>query len=289
MKLFEKIKKTGGKREIRLFGIKIIEYQKNKNDILTDGIFEYETLPISKLHQSIEKTNEKITLIYPAYYQNDNHESFYQILKEYDKLSDEIKERLKIIIVDDCSKHPLTLPNLNINITLLRINVDIPWNNSGARNLGACFADTRKIILADIDWFFPEETLNVLINSDVPNDTFVVFNSCILNNNVERTSVHPNTYCVLKHTFFKYGGYDEKFCGFYGEDIFFRKNIMRKNAKFMRLSSKIINNFKYEEHFLSRDLNKIRKILTKNPNIQHSGKILQFPWSFVDEKFYVKK
>ncbi len=293
MKIFKKIRKNNGRREIYFFGLKVLSYKKHllaswRNYDLSTGIIDYKTLPITPLPQK-KKCKDKLTIVYPVYYDCDNHDSFVQVLKEYEAFDDSIKERLKIIIVDDGSKHPVSLPDVNLDVSLLRVRVNIPWNNSGARNLGACYADTEKIILADIDWIFPPETLQTCLDADIDDNTFVVFESYRSDRKTWYNSVHPSLYCVKKQTFFKYGGYDESFCGFYGEDLFYRKHIMRNGAQFIRPQLKCYNNFKYNEHSLSRNLDKIKKILSKDENRAHSGKILQFPWIFVEEKFYKKE
>lgn len=286
MKILTKKKYDNGKREIYLFNKKIFSYTNWKKYNIDYGIINYADLPITDLQLSNKTYEEKITIIYPVYYEHNNHEFFINRLKEYESFSEDIKRRLKIIIVDDCSKYPITLPDVNLNITLLRIDKNIYWNNSGARNLGACFADTEKIILADIDWLIPEESLKKCLENEIADNTFIVFESYFPDGSTKGT-VHPNIYCTQKATFLKYGGYNETFCGFYGEDIFYRKKLLLNKVVFIRPNLKIIGLAEGgKEHSLSRDVTKAKKLLANNPDLSNVGNILQYKWHFVEERGY---
>ena len=166
---------------------------------------------------------------------------------------------------------------------LLGVDKNIKWNNPGARNLGACFADTEKIILADIDWLIPQATLQICLEKEIPNNSFIVFE------NPARGSVLPNIYCTKKQTFLRYGGYNESYRGFYGDDIFHRRKLLQNNVSFIRPNLKVIglkDKILLDEHFLSRDLTKAKKVLAKNPDLSNTGNILQYPWHFEQEREY---
>ena len=53
-------------------------------------------------------------------------------------------------------------PDLPLNLTWIRIREDIAWNQPGARNLGAVYAKSDKILITDLDHEFPEATLRAL-------------------------------------------------------------------------------------------------------------------------------
>ena len=286
MKILTKKKYDNGKREIYFLNRKIFSYTNWKKYDINYGLINYANLPEVELKTIKNSADEKITIIYPVYYEHNNKDSFVNRIKEYDNYSQDTKKRLKIIIVDDCSKYPITIPDVNLNITLLRIDKNIQWNNSGARNLGACYADTEKIILADIDWLIPEENIDICLNSQIPDNSFVVFESYFPDGTTKGT-IHPNIYCTKKQTFLKYGGYNEKFCGFYGEDIFFRKKLLKNDVTFIRPKLKIIGLAEgLKEHSLSRNIEKAQKLLAKNIRINNEGNILQYKWHFVEERQY---
>lgn len=288
MKLLKINKFENGKREVYFLNRKIYSYVNQKKYNVNFGLLNYADLPVSNLEMADNLESEQITIVYPVYYEHNDKAPFYKRIKEYENFSENIKQRLKIIIVDDCSKYPIEIPNVNLNIILLRIEKNIKWNNSGARNLGACFADTEKIILADIDWLIPEDSLSACINAKIQDDTFVVFESYFPDGTTKGT-VHPNIYCTKKQTFLKYGGYNEMFCGFYGEDIFFRKKLLKNNVNFIRPKLKIIGLAEgLKEHSLSRNTDKAKKLLAHNIDINNCGNILKYNWHFVSKTEYKK-
>jgi hypothetical protein len=55
----------------------------------------------------------------------------------------ELMKKLHFILIDDCSDSKANLKiNFPINLTLLRVTDNIPWNQPGAKNLGFKFAKT---------------------------------------------------------------------------------------------------------------------------------------------------
>jgi len=54
------------------------------------------------------------------------------------------------VLVDDGSPTPVTLPpDLDLNVLFLRIPDDVPWNHAAARNLGAVYARSDKLLLTE--------------------------------------------------------------------------------------------------------------------------------------------
>ena len=81
-----------------------------------------------------------------------------QLLRRYASYSGDLLDRLQFLIVDDGSPIPVTLPaDLDLNVLLLRIPGDVPWNHAAARNLGAVYARSDKLLLTDVDHEFPQE------------------------------------------------------------------------------------------------------------------------------------
>ena len=284
MKIFTKKKYPTGKREIYIFGIKIFSYINWKKYQKLYGISDYNLLPYTTNYDIDDNKYPIISIIYPVYYTHNNFEYFIELLKKYEKFSLEIKQQFEIIVIDDCSKYPISLPNVNLNITLLKINKDIAWNNSGARNLGACYASTPKIFLTDLDWFIPETTLKACIDIKLKNNDIIVFER---RKTIDSPSmrVHPNVYCMNKKTFFNLNCYDEDFCGIYGEDLFYRKYIMEHGAHFININKPIIGeNVLLNEHNLSRNDKAIKKKLSKMDKFIHKKQILKFPWEYVNSQ-----
>lgn len=99
--------------------------------------------------------------------------------------------------------------------------------------------------------------------------------------------VPPNIFALNKNTYMNFNGYDEYYCGFYGEDIPFRKRLTRLGINFIRTEEEIIMNETQAEHSLSRDLSKLEDAMLKSPSVDRINKpMLDFPWHFVETKRY---
>jgi len=73
-------------------------------------------------------------------------------------------KKLHFILIDDCSDSKADLKiNFPINLTLLRITDNIPWNQPGAKNLGFKFAKIDWIFTSDIDHVLQPEMCGKLI------------------------------------------------------------------------------------------------------------------------------
>lgn len=272
---------------VRIFGREIFSF---KTFNLMEGIIEYNNMPFTEDFEKDLSIHPKLSIVYPVYYTHNNFQDFENLIEKYNQFSDEIKSQIEIIFVDDCSKYPIKLPKAKLNMTLLRIEKDIPWNNSGARNLGACYATTPKLALMDADWFIPESTMEFLINVKLKdNEIMPLAYSYSKDEKAPPDGVHPNLYCLNKHTFFNLNCYDENWCGFYGEDIFYRKYIMTKNVIFKISKMPVYNNRddqRQESHNLSRNTRTLKNRLKKMKKLEHKKEILKFPWVYVESYSY---
>ena len=287
MKLFERKKYDNAKREIYFCGLKVLSYVNWKRYKLCYGIIDYNNLPITENILYEKSLSPVISIIYPVYYSHNNFENFISLIKRYEGYSSETKAKIEIIIVDDCSKYPISLPESNLNISLLRIEKDIPWNNSGARNLGACFASSSRLVMMDADWFLPEETLLKCIEIKLSNNDMIPL-KWVKNLGEKSVDTHPNIFCLNKQTFFKYNCYDEAWCGFYGEDLFFRRYLHSNGINFIIIDNPILphgkNYITNDSHNLSRNVELARKKLARMKILKHNKVILNFPWAVIETK-----
>jgi hypothetical protein len=201
-------------------------------------------------------------------------------LEQYDSMPIDLKKRFRIILIDDCSPKQIILPRVNLNMTLLRVLEDIPWNQNGARNLGICYATTNKIFLTDIDHFIHQSTVEFAEHIQLAINE-VYFFKRIKNNEQIRT--HPNTFLIKKDFFMRMNLYDEDFVGNYGhDDTFIRTFSFVKHNAIVQYSDLAIEVYQQKEHNLLRDT-KINMEKLKNKNGEHSKIILRFPWEFIEE------
>lgn len=112
-------------------------------------------------------TPAPLTLICP-YYRNA------AMLAEQVRVWNDYPEGIRIIVVDDGSPEPAleiiragAEQGLLDRLELYRIDVDIPWNRGGARNLGALQTETTWLMHIDIDHVLPVESAQALLQADV--------------------------------------------------------------------------------------------------------------------------
>ena len=98
----------------------------------------------------------------------------------------------------------------------------MPWNHAAARNLGAVYARSDKLLLTDVDHEFPEDTLQRMLDLGELRRTMYMFYR--LDERGAPTRRHLNTFLLSRGRYFELFGYDEEFCGHYGlEDDLFRR------------------------------------------------------------------
>jgi len=138
-------------------------------------------------------------------------------------------------------------------IELYRINVDIPWNREGARNLGAHVATTDWIVQLDIDHILPADAAAALLDflnpakraqhaaplHDCSALTWYRFprwrrgradetrKKDRIPDDCEYGEIHPHvdSYLVRREIYWKTGGYDEDYAGALGGGNMFLRRL----------------------------------------------------------------
>ncbi len=157
-----------------------------------------------------------ITVVIP-YYRNPKMLQFQ--IENWLTWDDFILDRVKFIIVDDGSPEPLELePGNTLNIKVARIEENIPWNFSGAKNLGVHLCTTEWFLLHDIDYVFDREAMRGVIQLDRSNKERFFRFRCVMHNSgkLKRKDHHPiSSFFCNTNTFWLAGGHDEDFSGHY--------------------------------------------------------------------------
>ena len=163
----------------------------------------------------------------------DNPEYLEQVLDTLQQCPD---ERLKLIVVDDCSDvSPIELINARSDsrISLYRITEDLGFNSHGARNLAMKETTTEWNLLVDID-FKVENIQNIIeqIENEELEPTIPHFFSVILSyrevpDDTARVSV--NDFLITKTAYWKQGGYDPEFFGWHHGDRAFLHRLVGNN------------------------------------------------------------
>lgn len=171
---------------------------------------------------------EKLQLVYPYY---ENPGMLREQLTVWSEWPKELADRVTIILVDDGSqKDPAepvvraALPHFPLPlIRLYRVLINIPWNQNGAHNLGFHVADDGWCLSTDIDHIVTAAQLNTILALPVNKDCYYTFGRRRVSDMSTVFKRHPNSWLLTKELYWKSGGYDEDFAGFYGSDSQFRK------------------------------------------------------------------
>jgi hypothetical protein len=163
-----------------------------------------------------------------AYY--NNHEMLAKQLEWITRWSPELLKSLEFVIIDDGSVEKPAKPeiflNMPLRLVLYRISSDIPWNQDAARNIGAAKAAYDRLLFIDIDHLLTEELIGLLLKDGLAPDVVYRFpRKSAVDGSV--LDPHVNSFMCHRDTFWKAGGYDETFRGFYGSDYYFLQDLGR--------------------------------------------------------------
>lgn len=155
---------------------------------------------------------------------------------------------VRIVLVDDGSPEPArevlaahASPGLLERLSLYRIEVDIPWNRGGARNLGTHVAETDWIVHVDIDHVLPAELARKLLDFDAFRRRWYRFQRFRVGradetrrkdkipDELEFGKIHPHidSYLCTRELYWEAGGYNEDFSGCLGGGTDFLKRMER--------------------------------------------------------------
>jgi hypothetical protein len=148
-----------------------------------------------------------------------------------------------ILIVDDGSPVPLNLDWPNV--TVIRIEEDIPWNMSAANNRGfAALPEDAVILRMDIDhWIGPGMLEQMKGWAElIETKTLVKFERLVHRpDGAMITPSPPNIYLARVKDLIEAGGYDERFVGHYGhEDTELMWRLKKKGFTFATLRNEYV-------------------------------------------------
>lgn len=150
----------------------------------------------------------KFTVIHPYYEGAAAIATHFGCWAEYPP---EFLENLQLIFVDDGSPtQPLekALPKkTNIDLSAFKIDIDIPWNDGGARNLGAHFAKADWMIMLDLDKRLPVEEMRKLWNMKLDPKCFYKFF------HAGPKGSYANQIIINRELYMSLGGYNEDHSG----------------------------------------------------------------------------
>ncbi len=155
------------------------------------------------------------------------------------------QERVQIILVDDGSqKYPAaevlkTASIPQIPISLYRIEEDIPWNHGGARNLAFKEVGEGWVLLTDLDHVLPPESVSTLLSALLQDGNVYTPARYRMKGVLDWEEIHrhSDSFILTREMFWKVGGFDEDFSGYWnGVSHPFRK-ALRREVEFTDLNN----------------------------------------------------
>ena len=197
-----------------------------------------------------------------------------------------LRAQIEFIVVDDYSDEPLQLPECKINLTLLRIEDDIPWNQPGCRNLAAVIATAPWLLFFDADNVLAPFGFDLMLRGldQIPKKCLYTFGRI---EDGKIASSHVNTFLVQRDAFFAAGPYDEDFCGHYGYDDIMLRNLWKKSVGEERYIADIMfQQLSIATQSLDRDLQANRNLLIKkiNQGLPRPKGMTRFQWSIAERR-----
>jgi len=243
-----------------------------------------------------DKSYINLTYITHFYINQDNIDSVVNLLRYYEKFDPWILDQVQFVIVDDGSPINYEIPEFDLNLTWLRINEDISWNQGGARNLGVVYAKSDNIFMSDLDWRINEQSFKFMLSKkNLGRKIYKVREK-------GRKKGHSNMWFMSRARFFRFYGYDEQFSGGHGgEDYFFFK-IQQYNGsifKYMPYECYAENRTRIKELDNKKSYHSLKRDSTRNdligekvknemklygPERGHSRIFLNFTWEVLLQK-----
>lgn len=180
-----------------------------------------------------------ITLVYSYY---NSPMMLERHLFEWSGYSPAVKSQLRAIIVDDGSQVAPAAPHLRdpgFPVELYRIKQNLKWNVAGARNLGMHVAPDGLCLISDIDHLLgvydaerliqtmsPSPCLTVSLSPPLPVSQPVFYVPARQWIDGRPLEPHTNTYILERSLYWRVGGCDEDWTGWWGAgEPVFRKHI----------------------------------------------------------------
>ncbi|HEX5085922.1 MAG TPA: glycosyltransferase family A protein [Blastocatellia bacterium] len=196
----------------------------------------FDDAPLIDLIYGAPKT---IQFVYP-YYENPK---FFQIqLDTWRSYPPTLRERIKVIVVDDGSpdspaEYVLRGQEFPYQLRLFRIEVDVRWNWSAARNIGMRHAEEGWVVMTDMDHVIERDVAMRLTAGQ--HDPEMIYRFSRREHNGKKIRHHPNSMLMTREMFWLIGGYDEALAGYYGTDADWRRRCA-KHTKVATLRDELV-------------------------------------------------
>lgn len=225
-------------------------------------------------------------------------------LEHYATYSEETLRHITWIYIDGCSPL-LERPDdviraapkrIRERIELLRVVDDIPWNQHGARNLGAHLAKTDWLLMTDMDRALTAYDVKRLLEAKLEPKCYYKPVGLALYKDFPRSDnkIPANQFLVTRKAYWSVGGYDEDYCGSYGGDKQFLDALSKRvelkvmrDIRLLRYQDEVLpgaecplgrKDSEYQKEFTRRVLHKRTKGREHDPHNEN----LRFRWHAVE-------
>jgi glycosyltransferase involved in cell wall biosynthesis len=219
----------------------------------------------------------RLSVVIPAYNQDELILDHVTACAAARRLPDEV------IVVDDCGKpglrEKLASRDWPFPLIVIRVLKDIPWNQSGARNIGWTTSIGDVISFEDADHFPQPSYYSKAIELFHMTAATLVRSTRVMGSHVLPA---PQGVCVIRRiALAAVGGYDEDFCGHYGyEDCLLLRQLRQhfpNTFRAIKRETRVIEHG--STRVLDRDTTRNKKLLqTKLTETMNSGSIIRFPY-----------
>jgi glycosyltransferase involved in cell wall biosynthesis len=208
----------------------------------------------------------------------------------WNTLPDELLQHLEFVVVDDCSEECPTLAPGRIDLRLFRVISELPWNQAGARNLGAFNATGEWAMYFDIDQrFYPEAMYSLILSlPQLKTDTmyYMRIKELIDITVNEPLPYHPNSFLVHLASFKRMGMYDEDFVGHYGYEDLYMPRVWERNGgnRILLDNLMMFEDMGFGTSNMNRDLSRNLALAQQKlaAGARNSTGMLRFDWEQID-------
>lgn len=223
-----------------------------------------------------------MTISWVSNYYN-NPEMVERAINAFQRIQARMPDAFEMVLVDDHSAEqpsPGLFANIK-NLRVYRVAKDIPWNQSGARNIGVLESRRKYVFLMDIDHILPEsEAEEVLATAaSLARKEIGIFNRTVVEMNGSRGETvlapNPNIFLMHRMDFWAAGGYDELFAGSYGcEDKYLQWGCRKLGYKEKASAAKLEVDVRGSTRDLSRDRTRNTALVEYlMSNLQYRGQV----------------
>ena len=182
--------------------------------------------------QLMSETKSNISMVYLYY---DNPQMLKQQIECWNTYTSEFKTLPEVFLIDDGSPRTFAADivqtgGCQIPIKVFRIQEDIPWNFTGARNLGCTHAH-GWIYVSDIDTLLFAKDAKKLFEGDILDKNAFYMPKRVWLPDFDEADPGIVNLFFHKEKFLEIGGYDEDYSGHYGREETDFHNRLKRVAK----------------------------------------------------------